>query len=824
MAAVAAGGAARGGVALPVSSSSQFTHRERQSGRNSTNGVNQGREPADFSYHSVTIDDNVDDNLLRQKLHDVGKQREELQLIEIELRAQFLARSEIVDMQNTFDAQMKEHATAKAKLQEQLRERDQKIAELEKRMEEKEREMHVLRLDTKAAWAKEDLLREQSLELQTYRRERDSSEAERAQYIKQIHDLQEHIQEKERQFSELQEQNRIAQETIVFKDEQLREAQNWISRVQEMDALQSSSHHTLQAELRERTELYNQLWLGCRQQYGEMERLHLYIQQLQIELTEAREKNGIFPDTSAGGQTNSREPPQLEQKSGGQVDSSGNVSGDNHNVARNNVAENSSLVSMGTQDNHSIGVQMAPSSLLGLPSYTPAGQMAPLHPFVIHQQVPSNIPQTHFSHVHPVPAIQEWQEKQTPSESVPTYNQYPLQNGPGLSRSESNYGYETSVNGHIIPPDYLDASYSQSMESNNKVSSLNERREVFEAIDKSYSVSTQIQETNQQISSQFHEALGLNIHEHNGENKEKNLNHLANHRVEPQGLINEESGADTTKLSSSETSAHAVNFSNVSMNDGSAVIVPEVFSSSGKRSHHVGKLAETPLLDEKPLLACIVRTIPHGSGGRIRISSTLPNRLGKMLAPLHWHDYKKKYGKLEEFVAGHPELFVIEGDYIQLKEGAKEIIAATAAAAKVAAATAGITSHSQHLPSVAVTPMAQSHRLKILPTESISSGKTNNPSHSPAMQNRLRKGNSFHFAGAASNAKILSKPKDRLEPNGSESRSIYSAGLNGTSGTNTYLKELGASPSKVSANGRVAANVIGRQQGRAIGPATTSGR
>ena len=26
-----------------------------------------------------------------------------------------------------------------------------------------------------------------------------------------------------------------------------------------------------------------------------------------------------------------------------------------------------------------------------------------------------------------------------------------------------------------------------------------------------------------------------------------------------------------------------------------------------------------------------------------------------MLAPLHWHDYKKKYGKLDDFVAGHPE-------------------------------------------------------------------------------------------------------------------------------------------------------------------------
>ncbi|GMH26159.1 hypothetical protein Nepgr_028002 [Nepenthes gracilis] len=47
----------------------------------------------------------------------------------------------------------------------------------------------------------------------------------------------------------------------------------------------------------------------------------------------------------------------------------------------------------------------------------------------------------------------------------------------------------------------------------------------------------------------------------------------------------------------------------------------------------------------------------------------LPNRLGKMLAPLHWQDYKKKYGKLDDFVAGHPELFLIEGDYIQLRDG-----------------------------------------------------------------------------------------------------------------------------------------------------------
>jgi len=34
----------------------------------------------------------------------------------------------------------------------------------------------------------------------------------------------------------------------------------------------------------------------------------------------------------------------------------------------------------------------------------------------------------------------------------------------------------------------------------------------------------------------------------------------------------------------------------------------------------------------------------------------LPNRLGKMLAPLHWHDYKRKYGKLDDFVGSHPEV------------------------------------------------------------------------------------------------------------------------------------------------------------------------
>ena len=57
-------------------------------------------------------------------------------------------------------------------------------------------------------------------------------------------------------------QHRVVQETLLYKDEQIREAQNWMARMQE-NVLQST---TLQAELRERTDQYTQLWLGCQRQ------------------------------------------------------------------------------------------------------------------------------------------------------------------------------------------------------------------------------------------------------------------------------------------------------------------------------------------------------------------------------------------------------------------------------------------------------------------------------------------------------------------------------------------------------------------------------
>jgi len=52
----------------------------------------------------------------------------------------------------------------------------------------------------------------------------------------------------------------------MFKEEQIREAQAWITRVREMDVFQSTTNQSLQAELRERTEQYNQLWMNVQRQ------------------------------------------------------------------------------------------------------------------------------------------------------------------------------------------------------------------------------------------------------------------------------------------------------------------------------------------------------------------------------------------------------------------------------------------------------------------------------------------------------------------------------------------------------------------------------
>ncbi|KAJ1376840.1 hypothetical protein SESBI_49521, partial [Sesbania bispinosa] len=130
--------------------------------------VQQGREPLDVDFCSITVDGTLDNDILQQQIHNVVRQRQEILQMEIELKAQMIARTEIMEMRSTFDAQLKEHANNTSKLQEQLCEREHTIHDLERRMEEKERELHTIKLDNEAAWAKQDLLREQNKELATF--------------------------------------------------------------------------------------------------------------------------------------------------------------------------------------------------------------------------------------------------------------------------------------------------------------------------------------------------------------------------------------------------------------------------------------------------------------------------------------------------------------------------------------------------------------------------------------------------------------------------------------------------------------------------------
>ncbi|KAL2527526.1 hypothetical protein Adt_12580 [Abeliophyllum distichum] len=784
---VAAGDAAARGVSLPMSSSSRKEWRvvSVQSHRNSANEgmerlnlgqcderliyeVQQQIEPADLDFCSIPVDGRLGSDILHQRFHAITKQREELLQMEIELRAKIIARSEVMQMQNNFDARIKEHANANVKLQDQLHGKEQKIHELERKAEVKERELHAIRLDNESAWAKEDLLMEQSQELQSYWRERGNSEAEKAHHIKQIHDLQEHIQDKELRFMELQEQNRIAQETILLKDEQLREAQSWMIRAQEMDALQSTANHSLQAELRERTEQFNQLWFGCQRQLGEMERLHLHVQQLQVELANVREKSGSNSDGSRVSQTGLKDVSDVGRSNGSQVNGNFMPLENSGSLQRENAESTSSFPSGGNTS----------------------------------MQAASD------------------------GQSTPSQDQC-LQTEQNLLSIDANYVYEASMNGQVLHANYLDANISQGMEPVSVAPSPNEEGQVLESIDKSYPVDAQSQQSLQQISSQFHEALRLDSLENNNETKETNVNPAAYHTLEDKSLMIEQPNT-MDDASSTIAPNHAVNFRETMVNTASdSVRTDAIVSTAQKSIHEVEKPVDSSLLDERSLVACIVRTI--GSGGRIRISSTLPNRLGKMLAPLHWHDYKKKYGKLEDFVASHPELFVIGEDYIQLREGAQEIIAATAAVAKVTAAAS--CSYSALLPSVAVTPMAQPNRLKNASSlESTSAtadkkifnefgaSRTANiaadkpPQFLSTMQNKNLNGFSFDVGGGVSNIKILSKPKDQVELNGSETGSDPSVLLTVGNGTNSDRNDF--SQSKGTSLGRPGASLIGKQRGR----------
>ncbi|GJY57409.1 hypothetical protein Tco_0456524 [Tanacetum coccineum] len=716
------------GVSMTMPSSQSQSSRKEWRVVNDLDHNQHNTEGRDVDYFSITVDGGSDHEL---HLDDVIKQREQLQHLEINLKAQLIARSEVMGMQERFDSQIKEHITANVELQEQLHERDTAIMELQRTLDDKDKELHAIRLDHEAAWAKEDLLREQNKELATFRRERDSSEAERAQHLQKIHDLQEHVQEKERQFLELQEQHRAAQEALLYKDEQIREAQAWITRVQEMDTFQSTTVHTLQVELRERTEQCNQLWVGCQRQFVEMERLSHTLQQLEIELSEAKGKTGTNSDGSRTIQPNGKDVSQFVHGNGSQLEASGGSSpaGDSR-VLQNGEAEIAS-----SQTENIPAVHMNPQSLHGMQTYFPPGQLAALHPYILHHQglpqnVNSHLVQSHVGQFQTLPvnsSIPHWHDQQALSEGLemPNHEQHPSQNDQIASRPETNYDHEPSVNGHTL----FNAQIGQGLESH---PATNE----------------EVQQSLQQISSQFHDSLRLSHSDNDNANQEKI--------------------ATTEQLvSAAAVASEAVQSLKVIETTMNKVDIVT------QKSSLVGKA----LFDEETLLACVVRTIPPGPGGRIQISSTLLSRLSKMLAPLHWSDYESRHGNL------NASLMSFRGGMARANNF--ELLQLCHASARQLQPSSAASSHPSLMSSVAVTPMAQT-RLRKAPSI--------NSSYANAEKNRFNE--SQHLNGVSFN------PVGTRVTNGN--------------GTSLDRPNLGSQGKGVN-HGRPSPNYQGKQQGRSTG-------
>lgn len=155
------------------------------------------------------------------------------------------------------------------------------------------------------------------------------------------------------------------------------------------------------------------------------------------------------------------------------------------------------------------------------------------------------------------------------------------------------------------------------------------------------------------------------------------------------------------------------------------------------------------------------------------------------------------------------------------------MIAATAAVAKVAAAAAASSPYSTYMPTVAVTPMAQSHRMKRSPPIDSKSIKTEkslqeyaaissnimNPLNFSAVQHQQPNG-VFGISGGVSNVKILSKSKDSRELNGLEGRNIQSSAQLAIGNGGSLDRSMGGAPISGSANGRLVSSLASKQQAR----------
>ncbi|CAK9256750.1 unnamed protein product [Sphagnum jensenii] len=520
------------------------------------------------------------EEVLEQRLHDIATQREQLQQAEVELRACFIARSEVIQMQNTFDEQSKQHSHIVVDLQEQLRDRDNRIHLLEERLEEQAQHLHTNQMKAnEQVWVKDGLLREQSNEIAALRYEHENAvaehkaaearlDAEREDLLAQLEHLKGQVHEKERQVQEADEQNRTTQDLLLFKDSQLQDAQAWMARAQELNSYHVNANNTLHAELRDRSEQLNQLWIGYQRQLADMERYHTQvIQGLQLEVNEARGLNRI-----------------------------------------NKIGPTPIMVGVSP-------VMPSPVHQFGLPHQSATS---------VTQSLPSLVPQSSLMQPHVLPSAM------VPLQQLPLVSE---QSNERLQRSEQQS--QNQKYGKAVQPQHQHQHQQ--------------------------AISSPIQQLSQSAPLVKDEAQ---------RHHDPSLSKPVSEKPELQNLV-------LTPMASQQDFPEA-NIKNV----------------------------EPGPLDEKSLLGCLLRVVPTEPNAKIRISTTLPNRLGKLLAPLRWHDYRKQYGRLDEFVNSHPELFVIEGDYIHLKKGAHAVVSGTTTTVAGAAATTGPIAQPQ-LPPVVVSPVPQ---------------------------------------------------------------------------------------------------------------------
>ncbi|XP_057823785.2 uncharacterized protein LOC131036010 isoform X4 [Cryptomeria japonica] len=704
--------------------------------------VQQANIQLDNDLGSISIESGLSNNedSMQQGLHEIVRQREQLQRMEIDLRARFIAQADVFRIQTEFEEQTKQHASIVASLQEQLEQRDHHMRDLEQQLEERQRQLHVNQIEINEAvsrvWAKDGLLREQNNELATLRRECETAlseqkataaqlESERTQHLTELQDLKEQLHEKEREIHEIEEQRRSAQEMLLYKDDQLRETQTWLARLQEMDAIHVNNSHNLQVELRDRVDQFNQFWLSCQRQLADQERYYVQtIQHLQIELAEAREQSQISKDNLSLNQSESKEKKQShsENKGGNQY----NVNGD----ASSKTSKNGSTLVLNNQ---------AKAGMI------PNGNVDGATPLILVRDLPAKqIHQTHnYIHQNQPPQVQRFPPRQQ------SHSNHQV-NMKSQALHSKHQDMHTNSHHEQTGGDMVDMQKEQQAQ---KPKEENQEQKLSSIIQQEYNEHHhQPQETSlDQACQQDPQAISIHSSfqplEQSRRLEQQQLPSFLQHQIK-------QSKADLGNQDMEYETQHVTHSHDKSMNAeqlgpiSRAPVSASPSSSFGGSSHFhqnasdckphsetsdvqsspvqspqksfaldgYGKVSDPALLDETSLLGCFVRAIPAEASARIKISTTLPNRLGKMLAPLHWHDYKKQYGRLDEFVASHSELFIIEGDFIHLREGAHATFSATTAVAKVAAAAAAAASPfgTARMPTIAVTPVAQSqvHRLR----------------------------------------------------------------------------------------------------------------